>query len=151
MFRSLCLVIYLLTMVSCASTKKAYIEDMKTPIVRIKAAIKASLPMGKRTTEKGARIYYSNYFRNIKGQVIDAKRLSVRSYAKVTILGDRRPYSVEIEVIKQKKTGKDSNYNSIFKDVGRSKAFALAIRRKILKYLSKSRGGSDFIDDFRVF
>ena len=62
MVRLFCIVIFMQFMVGCASNKKAHIENLNVPVAQIKAAVKASLPMGKRAVEQGGRIYLSNYF-----------------------------------------------------------------------------------------
>ena len=104
----------------------------------------ASLPNGQRKAVQGGREFYSNFFVPKSGQYSSQKD-SVRFYAYVVILGDRRPYDIQITVYRQELKGRE------YHDVGVDKGLGRMVMRKLQSALSKRRGERDFIDDFRVF
>lgn len=69
-----------------------------------------------------------------------------RLYTLVTVLGDRRPYDVQVEVIIEERDD-----NGKFYPVDRSDEMAIPIAEKIKRALNQSLGSRNIIDDFRSF
>ena len=133
-----------LTMLSGCATSGFVLKNQNLPISEIKQAIVKSLPDGKRSVVSGGREFYSNYFLP-KSQKFTGQQGRVRYYAYIAILGDRRPYEIQINVFRQVLRGQE------FKDDGQDEGLARVVMRRLQNALSKRRGERDFIDDFRVF
>lgn len=125
--------------------------DIDKPLAQIKRAVLSSLPLGVRRTEDAGLQVYSKYFRAGKQKFIPSHSYKVRNYAHILIRGDRRPYTVEIYVYKEKKGSASEQSASTYLPDGQDENLAKLIRKRIKEQLSKSREGSDIIDDFRVF
>lgn len=69
-----------------------------------------------------------------------------RLYTQVTVLGDRRPYDIQVEVFVEGRTS-DGGFESIDRDDDR----ASVIAEKIRQALNQSRDKRNVIDDFRSF
>ena len=72
----------------------------------------------------------------------------IRSYAQVYILGDRRPYVIEVYVNKQRRVSAQS---SEYVDEGSDQEIAKVVYQRIQFQLSKRREDLNIIDDFRIF
>ena len=69
-----------------------------------------------------------------------------RAYTKLRILGERRPYTLQIQYIIEKSDSKGV-YNVIDYDLAKAES----ILKDLIKYLVTRPGREDFIDDFRPF
>jgi hypothetical protein len=69
-----------------------------------------------------------------------------RAYTKLRILGERRPYTLQIQYIIEKRDSKGV-YNVIDYDLAKAES----ILKDLIKYLVTRPGREDFIDDFRPF
>ncbi len=65
-----------------------------------------------------------------------------RRYSRISILGDRRPYEVQVEVVIEKKFVEEPQYDN---------AQAQEMADKIRKALNQSLDRRNVIDDFRAF
>ncbi len=74
---------------------------------------------------------------------------SDRYFAQFLILGDRRPYIVQIIVTHERKILKGEQVT--YAAVGRNKKIAKDLATKLGEALIKGREDSNIIDDFRVF
>lgn len=136
----------------CASWGSgARLVDIDKPLAQIKRAVLSSVPLGVRKTEEAGLQVYSKYFRAGKSKFIPSHSYKVRNYAHILIRGDRRPYSIEIYVYKEKKGATSEQSASSYIPDGQDENLAKLIRKRIKEQLSKRREGSDIIDDFRVF
>lgn len=72
----------------------------------------------------------------------DAKE---RFYTKVSILGDRRPYDIRVQVFVELRTPEG------FENIGQDDDLAEMWADKITKALHDSRDKRNFIDDFKAF
>lgn len=68
-----------------------------------------------------------------------------RFYTVVNILGDRRPYDIQVRVFVEVRTPQG------FENVGLDEAFAQSWAGRIRKALHESRDKRNFVDDFKVF
>lgn len=73
-------------------------------------------------------------------------QLKVRSYARIVIIGDRRPYDVLVEAYIERR-----NQNNVFEEVGLSEALSKELARELHQALIESRENWNVIDDFRAF
>lgn len=126
--------------------------DLDIPLAELQKAVDASLPLGRRELSPNGREFFSNYFQFVSGRYLSADRVNERSYAHVYVLGDRRPYTIEVLVVRQRKSvGRGVGDSAGFVDVGRDRSLAKALKAKIKATLSERRGDRSFIDDFRAF
>ena len=128
----------------CASSE-VRIKDVNRPVAAVRHAILQAMPLGDAQVGKSKRKIKSKPFL-LKGEnFVPVSNSRVRNYAIVEILGDRRPYTIFIEVIKRQRI--DGEFVSVGKDKNIAKRLV-----KIINYeLSKSLEDANIIDDFRVF
>lgn len=99
-----------------------------------------------RTTSENGRELVSKYY-DRKGNMDDTAKLSrERLYTHVTILGDRRPYDLEVEVVVEIK-----DHDGTFQVVEKDRARAEKVAVQIQKALVQSRDNRNVIDDFKPF
>jgi hypothetical protein len=122
------------------------LEDLNVALVDLQREAVAALPLGKRSQSQNARTFYSEYFIYNKGEYLSGNAQPVRYFAEITILGDRRPYKMEIRVAKEQRQS-EGNYVLSNYDEGLTRV----ITRRIQNALHKRREDRNIIDDFRVF
>jgi hypothetical protein len=142
----------------CSSAEK--IENIGYPLSDIQKAVAENLPGGIGSVSSNQRVYTSNFFSPI---LVDRSRtptgLQERARAKVYVLGDRRPYSVEVEVELQERTDHENHKNQAsldlnegsFETIASDKGLARRIVRNIHEYLVKKSKNKNIIDDFKPF
>lgn len=90
---------------------------------------------------------FLTFFMDKKGRVLEnMKKSKERRYAHVTILGERRPYDILVNVVIQTQNA-DNNYDTIANDEVLSEQLAKIIKRELLKSLENR----NIIDDFNAF
>ncbi len=95
---------------------------------------------------ENGRELYSNFY-DARGQKIEKpEAVRARLQTVVIILGDRRPYDIQVLVNKQVKSPEGR-----FEFYERDDVRAEDIAEKIRKALNQSRGQRNVIDDFRSF
>ena len=139
-----------LLLTSCAARSPRRLDNLNLALKSIQASIIESLPLGKPAADRRGMIYRSRYFIPVGRKVRLAERSNVRFQAVVYILGSSRPYSVEVEVVRQKRTGGPWT-NPIYTDVGKDNRMAQIIVRRIQKRLYHRSNKKNVVDDFRVF
>lgn len=92
--------------------------------------------------------WFSNYFVVQGRKFVPAKTAPVRYFAHVYILGDRRPYVIEVYVKRERRAS--PRLNDYVED-GADQGLARIIHRRIQQQLSKRREDLNIIDDFRIF
>lgn len=127
------------------------LKNIEAPLSQIKAVIKKNLPLGLRGMSSNGRELYSNYFLVVKGKHIKAENLQYRKFASVSILGDRRPYTIKVEVFLEKRSKPQANGIVEYKDFRRDKRYSEYLLRKIHNDLENREETINFVDDFRVF
>lgn len=154
----LALLLFLLP--GCSSTQK--ISGMEYSLVDIQKGIAAVVPKGIAKISPNGRTHISRYF---DPESIDADRSTERSEGVereratviCTILGDRRPYTIEIDVLVEEdesgaKPSKNDDYlDGTFDKVGYDKKLALYFKNRLANYLAKLERNKNLIDDFRPF
>lgn len=135
----------ILSFLFCACATRVYkITDQNLSLMDIKKAV-TSVIGDPRALSENQRTYISQYFGRKSDSRFDAAKSRERLYSKVVILGDRRPYDVEVEVFVEEKEGKD------YVPVGNDKAEAKKLGKELRSRLNQSREDRNVIDDFRAF
>ncbi len=128
---------------SCISN--AYrIKEQNLSLGDIKKSV-ASVIGEPRKTSENQRTYVSQYFSRTPNPKFDPEKSTERAYAKVVVLGDRRPYDVELDVIVEQRDG--NRYVEVGTDLSEAKKLGKDLRSK----LNQSREDRNVIDDFRAF
>ncbi len=110
----------------------------------LKTILGNHMPGGIREQSSNGRTLLSGYFipRNFDE---DGTEASERAYAIVTILGASRPYNVDVQVNREKKSGGD------YRNEGRDKVLTKQLADKLRRALADRREDRNVIDDFRAF
>jgi len=126
------------------------IEDVDKSLSDIRMAIAEVIPAGQRTMSPNGREIQSRHFlRDGKGGFKPANDALERYFAHLAILGDRRPYQIEILVTHEKRVTRGSQFTFII--VGYDKRLAKDLEKKLRMELTKRREDRNIIDDFRVY
>lgn len=133
-----------LFLVGCAG--KSTIDELSVSLNDLQSVSVGVLPLGQRTVSANGREHTSNYFSVKNGEYESAVNAKTRNYAVITILGDRRPYQLEVIVVVERRTEDGEYYRS-----GYDEGLARVITRRIQKALHERREDRNIIDDFRVF
>lgn len=127
----------------CSTAPK--LENSNQSINEIRQQIK-SLVGNFKSVSRNQRELVSGYFaeRSDDGN-FDPENSKVRLWARFTILGDRRPYDIEIQVFREQKV--KGKYQLVGPDTRMGKKLVEELKVK----LSESLENRNIIDDFRVF
>ncbi|WII72973.1 hypothetical protein QJS83_03695 [Bdellovibrio sp. 22V] len=99
-----------------------------------------------RSVSQNGREMFSQYY-DKKNKVIEKMNMArERYYTHVLILGSRRPYDVQVEVLVEGRN-EDGGFDVVDRDDDR----AAGIAEKIRQALNQSRDNRNIIDDFRSF
>lgn len=117
------------------------VSNIDRPLLELQKAAASTLPAGKKGTSENGREFYSNPYK-IKGSAYElAKPDESYFVAEVFVLGDRRPYVIEINVfrvVNSQRVGKDNKLEK-------------RLKNEILQDLAKRRENRNVIDSFRPF
>lgn len=137
----------------CASLRKPqgiYLKELEGSLNEIRAAAVAAMPLGHRGMSANGREIASKHFLvNSNGDVRPAGDALERYFVRVTILGDRRPYDVEVVVAHEKRVLRGDNFVYVIDYY--DQMLARDVSRKLEVELAKRREDRNIIDDFRVF
>jgi hypothetical protein len=132
---------------ACSMRGAVRLEDQRIPLEDIIKTVQNNLPGGLKKFSQNGREHTSNYFaRGKDGTFVPAGSSPVRHFAFITILGDRRPYDIEIRVFTEKRASTGQ-----FDQVGQDEGLARVVSRRIDQALHKGREGRNLIDDFKPF
>jgi hypothetical protein len=129
------------------------IHDVNQSYNQIRQTLITNLPNGLRGESPNGRELTSGFFTAgvLENAVFldedKAMTVAERAYAKVIILGERRPYQIEIRVYRQKRDAKRRRYSSPSIDKKASQDLA----RHFNAALANRREDMNVIDDFRAF
>ncbi|OFZ13784.1 MAG: hypothetical protein A2Z20_05940 [Bdellovibrionales bacterium RBG_16_40_8] len=112
----------------------------------LKKAVIEFLPSAVRSESSNGREFVSEYFSIRGGEYEKFENQSIRHYVHVLIMGDRRPYRVDVIVVKERR-----NREGIYEKDRFDNKVAKKISKEIQRALNKRRGGRNVIDDFRPF
>lgn len=125
------------------------IKEVDWPLHDLCSLVASELPTGLRTTSANGREFYSKHF------ILDGPKYKLagdstdRYTATVTVLGDSRPYDVEIYVTREKRVLGEGGFT--FNETGHDMELAHELEFKLRQELAKRREDRNIIDDFRVF
>lgn len=127
---------------------KVAIMDVMAPLPTISAIVINSLPGGAKKKSLNGREYTSGYF---KPDDMDenAEDDRLRSYAIVTILGERRPYSIDVRVFREVRERHEGV--TTYRVLGQDRRIADKLIKTIREALANRPEDRNIIDDFRVF
>lgn len=145
MLKNFAVAIFVLCVASCSSMGTVKVQGVDLPLTQIQTVVDQALPLGRRDISPNGREFFSNYFLPGGKKIVAAKDSSYRMYAQVKVLGDRRPYNIEVTVHRERKK------NSQYERVGSDERTAKVLAKRIQNELNKRRGDRNIIDDFRVF
>jgi hypothetical protein len=137
---------FLTAIQGCSSATKSEITDKKVSLADLQAVAEETLPIGFRKRSQNGRVYSSEYFVMEKGFPVTAGRSDERRYVDILILGDRRPYVVEVKVYVETKVAP-----KVYRQTGSDQGLARVTLRRFQKNLELKKRDRDVIDDFRVF
>lgn len=148
------LIFAVLLNVGCASllnrnSDAVYMREVEAPLTELRTVIGSVVPVGLRGVSPNGREMFSKHFVITKDRYKAAADALERYYAHITILGDRRPYDIEILVVHEKRVLRDDKFTYIIS--GHSQDLARELEQNIRKELSKRREDRNIVDDFRVY
>lgn len=130
--------------VSCTTTG-VLIKETPSAVSDIRKAFVMTFGQPRMISSNGRELYTQFHEEDfITSEVTDSTK--VRRYTKVIILGERRPYDIEIDVIKERRV--DGN---TFEIVQHEEALSLRQAKRLKETLDKSRVESKSIDEFTPF
>jgi len=126
------------------------VRDVDWPLGELRAVVGSVLPVGQRAISPNGRELLSKHFilEGTRGYKA-AGDATERYYAAILILGDRRPYDVEILVTLERRVLRGNQFTYIVE--GYDSRLAKELERKFRTELTKRREDLNIIDDFRVF
>lgn len=136
-----------LLVVAACTTATVSTAELDYSSSDIQKAIVNTLGVGLQPAESSERIYTSYPFRvplGKRGEAVKDDDL-VRATAKVAVIGDRRPYVIDVTVFVDEKddTGR-------WESVGKDQRLARQLADQIQDYLARHKD-KNVIDHFRVF
>lgn len=143
----------------CASV---HLNDLDYSLADIQKGITLTVPKGIAKISVNRRTFSSKYFDPSSLNVERSTQRSSdifreRATVVATILGDSRPYTVELEVIVEEdlsdmKSQKNDDFiDGQFSTVGSDKKLARYFRDRLANYLARLERNKNLIDDFRPF
>lgn len=152
--RILILLVWLTSVLACStlmgrSKNAVVIHELDYSLTSLRAIASASLPVGLATVSSNGREFTSNRFVIKRNKYQSASDATSRYFAKITLLGDRQPYEVEVVVFHEKRIW--DGQKSIYKVVAESRYLSEKVAYEFRDQLTKRREDPNIIDDFRVF
>ena len=147
--------VFVFSFMGCATLQGEHpdsliIEEVDWPVTEIRQVLAAVIPAGVRTMSPNGREIQGRHFlvtRN--GEFKEAGDALQRYYTHIKILGDRRPYKLEILVTHEERVLRGNQFTYVV--TGYDKRLAKQIENKLRAELTKRREDRNIIDDFRVF
>ena len=127
----------------CTSSGHLITESSRS-MREIRAAIIA-IAGQPRKENPNRRVFLSTYFPRQPDPNFKAERAKERLYAKFQILGDRRPYDIQVEVIVEEKTSDG------YEEYGVDDALSDTLAGDLKKELVRIREDRNVVDDFNPF
>lgn len=148
MIRATVLLIFVFSVMGCAYGA-VRLSNLNYPLAHLQKVSASTVPIGLRKTSSNRREFLSEFFVYHEGRFQDPgslkKNFPVRYYAHIFVLGDRRPYNVDVIVYKQEKSG------ASYQNAGTDRKYAKMIVDRIKMNLDQGPSRLNVIDDFRAF
>ena len=135
----------IVTMLGC-QTDGVVLKDTPLNISETRKAVAGVIGQPRATSENGREMVSKYYDRKGNKDEAQLKTARERLSTHVTILGDRRPYDIQVEVVVEIRDH-DGKYQVVERDEGRAQTVA----KEIQKALVQSRDNRNLIDDFRAY
>lgn len=136
--------LFLIFLTGCETTG-IFIKESPKTVTQIRQAVAQVMGTPRFISENGRELISVYYDKNQITHEPDQK-VKDRYYTKVVILGERRPYDIQVDVIHERITP-----GLGFEIIDHNDSIATKIARKIKDRLDQSREDSNVIDDFRAF
>jgi hypothetical protein len=120
------------------------INDQNLSLGEVKRLLTSVIGEPRKVSEN-QRTFYSRYFSRNPDDHFDPERSKERLYAKVVVLGDRRPYDLEVEVYSEVRGAKG------YEDMGADEVESRKLGKDLRSRLNQGRNERNAIDDFRAF
>ncbi|MCC6137421.1 MAG: hypothetical protein IT287_02225 [Bdellovibrionaceae bacterium] len=135
------------TLTSCSSLSGSYVEK-KGVNTSIQGLIKAfdRSTNGLRGKSPNGRELVSRYQKPGSSSFDNAGAEKVRAYSRLRILGDRRPYTLQVQYVIEERNSAEG-----YTTKGYDEAAARQVLKKVLEFLVNRPDREDFIDDFKAF
>lgn len=124
-------------------------RNVDASVADLRAVVGTVIPVGIRAVSSNGRELVSKHFVVLKDRYRAAADAIDRYYAQVTILGDRRPYDIEILVAHEQRVLRNDRFTYVIVEYDQDLARELEV--KMREELTKRREERNVIDDFRVF
>jgi hypothetical protein len=99
-----------------------------------------------RTISSNGRELYSKFYDRDGRSILKMDGVQERFYSLFIVLGDRRPYDISVQVIRELR-----NVEGQFQKIGTDDGRANEIATRLKKTLIESRDNRNVLDDFRSF
>jgi hypothetical protein len=139
---------FLMTVFGCASPPSGPYAERDTVNASVSGIIRAfdRAAVGIRGRSANGRELVSKYH-SATGDGYDyADTKAERAYSKLRILGERRPYTLQVQFIVEKRNSK-----GVYRMVDYDQEKAEKVLKSLIDYLVTRPEREDFIDDFRPF
>lgn len=136
--------------VTTPSRNVSKIHNVDWPLAELRAVAASVLPIGQRAISPNGRELLSKHFiPEGEDSYKPAGDAVERYFASILILGDRRPYDIEVQVTYEKRVVRGNRHTYVA--AGYDPLLAKEIEAKLQAELTKRREDLNIIDDFRVF
>ncbi len=133
-----------MSILSGCATSDANVSEANYSLGEIKQVV-VSVIGDPRALSQNQRTYLSQYFGPKSDKNFEATKSKKRLYSRITILGDRRPYDIAVDVIVEQKV--QNQYEETGNDRKKAREFAKEIEERLHKGIENR----NVIDDFRAF
>lgn len=130
-------------LMSCATGHET-LQEQNYSLGEIKQVI-VSVIGDPRSQSQNQRTFVSQYFGPKSDRKFDPQKSKKRSFAEITILGDRRPYDISVDVHVEERRGNE------YERIGEDEKKADQLASEIHERLHKGIENRNVIDDFRAF
>ncbi len=129
---------------ACALMSPASLEDQNVSVSQIKNAV-VSVAGDIRKLEGGGRIIYTTYFDRSRKILLFNEKPGVRYFSIVRVIGDRRPYDIDVEVVRE------TLVRGTYVETGSDEEIATAFSQDLAEKLKIEKTGKSVVDDFKAF
>jgi hypothetical protein len=135
----------LISLLGC-QTDGVVLHDTPLNISETRKAIAGVIGQPRATSENGREMVSKYYDRKGNNDDVQIKGIKERFSTHIIILGDRRPYDIQVEVVVEVR-----DHEGKYQVVERDEARAAKVAGEIQKALVQSRDNRNLIDDFRPY
>lgn len=138
-------ILILTLLLSSCRTGGVILRETPLNVSETRRAIVSVIGEPKSVSQNGRELV-SQYYDKKNKAIEKMDKAKERLYTQVTVLGDRRPYDIQVEVFIEAADGQGG-----FESLGRDDDRAAVLAEKIRQALNLSRDTRNIIDDFRSF